>query len=279
MEIEVLEKRINDKKLQLEKLNKKIEKLQNSKNEKGFIKEVGWLFADNDELETAKTLEDLINSKESKRKFSDPKAKVESEYNDYLKQQDDEIRRVQRSIEDVQNTITKYENMLVVEKSKNETIEIPELRKFFENWKKEIIDFAEKGLKEYWKIQKEMADFHNKAISSSNYTEEEIRSKLADYRKQINDILTGWVKVRKDKTVADFEKYVDRYMKDRYIELVNKVSDITGTITNVNLSIGADGSINGYVEGTNGTAKVETIVAGGYNIQCLHYRVLVHKVR
>lgn len=32
------------------------------------------------------------------------------------------------------------------------------------------------------------------------------------------------------------------------------------------------------IQGENGKCKIETIYAGGYNIQCLHYRVLVHKV-
>lgn len=277
MEIEVLEKRINDKKVQIEKLNKKIEKLNSSKNVGEFIKKMGWLFADDyNDVKKFKTMDDLINSNESKRKFSTPKESVELAYSEYLTDVDKEISRVERTIAETQNTITKYENMLAVENEKNETIQIPELKEFFENWKVEILKYVDERLKEYNKV----VDEHNKWARENNYASQPQRDEeYRKYRSKVKSILTGWVAVRKEKGNKDFEKYVDHYMRDRYVELVNKVSDITGTITNVDLDIGVDGSINGIVTGTEGTAKVETIVAGGYNIQCLHYRVLVHEVK
>jgi tetrahydromethanopterin S-methyltransferase subunit G len=67
----------------------------------------------------------------------------------------------------------------------------------------------------------------------------------------------------------------------KYYDLCNRISAVVGEIQDAsNLSIGRQhGEINGIVVGSKGMARVETISAGGYNIQCFHYRVLVHKVK
>lgn len=60
-----------------------------------------------------------------------------------------------------------------------------------------------------------------------------------------------------------------RTMAYRVAEKVGKITDAAG------LAIGMNGEINGYVEGDKGGATINTILAGGWNIQCLHFRVLV----
>lgn len=62
------------------------------------------------------------------------------------------------------------------------------------------------------------------------------------------------------------------------IDLYNRVKAITGEVTDwKNIHYGGK-ALNGYVVGENGTVRVETILAGGYNIQRLHMRVLVNKL-
>ena len=39
------------------------------------------------------------------------------------------------------------------------------------------------------------------------------------------------------------------------------------------------GDINGIIVGTEGKAKIQTIGAGGYNIQCFHFRTLIHEIK
>ena len=61
--------------------------------------------------------------------------------------------------------------------------------------------------------------------------------------------------------------------------LIARVNKAVGIILEAKaLYVGVNGELNGYIKGEDGTCKIETIYAGGYNIQCLHYRVLVKKV-
>lgn len=67
------------------------------------------------------------------------------------------------------------------------------------------------------------------------------------------------------------------------INLVYRVRNITGEITDWSEIYATEGNLgpvlNGYVVGKEGRAEVESILAGGYNIQKLHVRVLVKEIK
>ena len=68
--------------------------------------------------------------------------------------------------------------------------------------------------------------------------------------------------------------------ENKYDNIVNRAVEITGKILDAtDLSIGSTGELNGIIVGENGKAKIETIGAGGYNIQCFHFRTLIHKIK
>lgn len=75
-------------------------------------------------------------------------------------------------------------------------------------------------------------------------------------------------------TDEEIEKECKKESKYWVLDLISRVEKKVGEITKWNLRL-ADRCLNGYVEGTKGTATIETIYAGGWNIQCLHTRVLV----
>ena len=72
-------------------------------------------------------------------------------------------------------------------------------------------------------------------------------------------------------------KDLDKEADAKYDDIVNRTIELVGKIIDAsNLSIGMKGDLNGVIEGEKGKAKVETIGAGGYNIQCFHFRTLIH---
>lgn len=89
---------------------------------------------------------------------------------------------------------------------------------------------------------------------------------------------------RYDTMYKSNEQIHDDNVKDSrtmIINLYNRVKAITGEVTDWNDLKCEKGNIGavltGFVIGKEGRAEVETILAGGYNIQRLHVRTLVHE--
>lgn len=63
-------------------------------------------------------------------------------------------------------------------------------------------------------------------------------------------------------------------------DIIDRCNDKAGGIDEVEWTyIGPDGRINGIISGPKGRFSIKSIFAGGYDIQCLHVRVLVHKLK
>ncbi len=81
------------------------------------------------------------------------------------------------------------------------------------------------------------------------------------------------------KSDEEFLRIEERDAEMFIVDLYNRVYAITGEVTDWrNIHYGGK-ALNGFVIGKAGKASVETILAGGYNIQRLHMRVLVHEVK
>lgn len=62
------------------------------------------------------------------------------------------------------------------------------------------------------------------------------------------------------------------------MNLYSRIHAITGEVTDWDGIHYSGGALNGVVYGKLGSVRVESILAGGYNIQRLHVRVLVHEI-
>lgn len=77
-----------------------------------------------------------------------------------------------------------------------------------------------------------------------------------------------------------FATFLDKEASCKKVDIIDRCNDKAGGIDEVEWTyIGPDGRINGIISGPKGRFSIKSIFAGGYNIQCLHVRVLVHKLK
>ena len=76
------------------------------------------------------------------------------------------------------------------------------------------------------------------------------------------------------------DEMMDREVERKEKQLMYRVKAKAGNIVDASgLYIANDLNINGRVIGDKETVSVRTILAGGYHIQCLHYRILVKIIK
>lgn len=172
---------------------------------------------------------------------------------------EDDIKRGKKEIEAKKETLTKYELQLKGELEK-ESLYVKEMPSQFKQ--------LQEALVERWNEWNK----NRKATLIEKYKELGYKEFIKEY--SYNDY--DFMKVDDKKLEATNEKEA----KALIIDLYNRVKEITGEVESwedVYATQGAQGMVvlNGTVKGKEGVAQVESILAGGYNIQRLHIRVLV----
>lgn len=245
MTIEALEKRIEGKKKSIDKLTKKLER--------------------------------ILKAKESDYKENNP-----------YYYSDRDLKYTERDLENDKKALADYEDQLAKEIEKAGSRNVKVLVEFLERWKERTIAWFieererfETAFKEY-NIKEH--EYYDTAHHYKWGTEE--RSTIEKERKEYrNAFWSTWSHVTQfDHATLSWEenmrKQIEIEKNRKYDDIIERTNKITGKITDAsNLRIDAKQNINGYIIGERGKAKVETIGAGGYNIQCYHFRTLIHEYK
>lgn len=164
---------------------------------------------------------------------------------------------------------------------------------------------SEKKYKEQAKIVANWTDKYNKAVVTESVLYTKIPEAFLGWRddmiaywdewdvkrrdklsEEYNEV--GWKKFTRQHPYSDYEfiSFSDERIHNQnlnaansmVLDLYSRIFKYTGEITDIaNLHI-RNGHINGFVVGERTAVEVTSILAGGYNIQRLHVRVLVNPV-
>ena len=167
---------------------------------------------------------------------------------------------------------------------------------FLENWKARVYDFYSRKFVEYQAAHKEWDAYYKKhcetesGLRYNDPVRKQLDAEYREARKAFNDkwaFIDPYTHRRWNEAAQQYEWLFDseKLKKElieeanaKYDDIIERTNKITGRITDASaLSVGEKGELNGYIIGEHGTAKVQTIGAGGYNIQCFHFRTLIHK--
>lgn len=240
---EVLQERIQKKEKAIQKLEKKIVTISNLSSQ------------------------ELIDACKSKNRdlYKQHQGEVE-ENNRYYSGYD--LWNAYRDLEESQETLKKYKNQLEVELQKEQSLNgLPEIFN-------ELQEMLIKSWDEFDIARRDKIKSAVKELDGLEYNEWKIQRRLLIERYGLS------YEDKANETNEHIHQENVKSAKNIVLDLIDRVSSKTGKITSYdNLHLASNNGgfsiLNGYIIGENGKAKVESVLAGGYNIQRLHIRVLV----
>lgn len=177
--------------------------------------------------------------------------------------------------------ICEYESKL--EDIKGAEKKLADKKRILQNWKDRLEAAKAKEHKFLTEVPECMKEMMNELIERWDTDDVQRQNYLKERRKEL-----GYDKFMKMYTMADYNMMYEttesihknnvKCAESFVMDLYNRIHLITGEVTDW-ADIHCKGvALNGYVTGNLGTVKVESILAGGYNIQRLHVRTLVHEI-
>ena len=216
-------------------------------------------------------------------------------------------------MEAARQALAKYQAELEAALEKANSRNVPAILEFLEIWKQRCTEFYGNGLTSYFDEKQRVWDLYC-TFSDTEYGSPEYEAAKAAYDEanaafrckvrgyyETFTYTDRWGKPRKgeqkvregeyehlrpysnerslEAAMQQLEKDLNEEANRKYDFIIERTNAIVGEITDASgLSIGSKQDLNGFIVGTRGTAKVQTIGAGGYNIQCFHFRTLINAV-
>lgn len=267
--IEFLETRVAGKEKELEKLNKKLERIR----------------------------------KVEAQNWQDPNPYYYSEY---------DLRSVLKDIDSAQIALNSYKEKLAAEIEKNSSRNVPAIVEFLDDWRERVIECYTEALDEFFAEKQAVKELYSKinfkyycfptepdqiayeeakkafySKCHGYFEDKEVTNRFGKLEKtkvKIRDGEFEWLhpyscEIDTAKALERLKKDLDQEWNRKYDFIIERTNQIVGQITDAsNLSVGAKHDLNGYIIGTKGKASVQTISAGGYNIQRFHFRTLINKM-
>lgn len=225
------------------------------------------------------------------------------EVNPYYYSESD-LRSANKDLEAAKKSLAKYEEDLATANDKAASRNVPAITEFLNKWKDRMTKYYGGGIHTYYDAKELIHEMfkvdYDRACKASEELRERVYGKFETQEVEVRGIngrprkIKTQVKV-KDGDLEDFRQYLGernetearaKLEKDlteeynrKYDFIIERTNEIVKVITDASgLKVGAKGDLNGFIIGTNGTAKVQTIGAGGYNIQCFHFRTLINRI-
>lgn len=215
-----------------------------------------------------------------------------------------DLRVTQKDIEIAEAALQGYKDQLAAETEKANSRNIPIILEFLDQWKARVFAYYQEAtaryneeIVEYLRRNSEYCDWVNNGDSRQLWKDNRdeynrIYKEYHNYEKAFKSEWNWLTPYLNSKYVTDLHrrtytldeekvhKMLDQEANAKYDFIVERTNAIVGQITDASdLRIGAKGDLNGYIYGTKGTAKVQTIGAGGWNVQIFHFRTLISPVR
>ena len=200
-----------------------------------------------------------------------------------------------KDLETAQKALADYEAQLVAETEKANRRNVPAILEFLEGWKARVTGYYHDRFTVYleeratrYEENRKYCDFVNTGwykMEDREAARAMVKEAREKERKADNAFHRKWNFIMRyvDRTAFNDEllaKDLTQEANAKYDDIINRTNAICGKITDARgLWVGNKGDLDGIVIGERGTAKVQTIGAGGYNIQCFHFRTLVHEVK